>query len=43
VKLVEIKSGEIVWAYAVHKKNSARGSQSTAEACAKHMKGAVAK
>lgn len=43
VKLIDLKSGEIVWAYAVHKKNSVRGNQSTAEACAKHMKDAVAK
>ncbi|HWQ55321.1 MAG TPA: hypothetical protein VN442_16665 [Bryobacteraceae bacterium] len=43
IKLVDIKSGEIVYAYAVHKKNSARASQSTAEACAKHLKEAIAK
>ncbi|MEN6532396.1 MAG: hypothetical protein ABFD89_01960 [Bryobacteraceae bacterium] len=43
IKLVNIKSGEVVYAYAVHKKNSARASQSTAEACAKHLKEAIAR
>ena len=41
VKLVHVKSSEVVWAYNVHKKNSARGHQSTAEACAKHFKEVV--
>jgi TolB-like protein len=43
VKLVDAKSGELVWAYAVHKKNSVHGNQSTAEACAKHLKDAIEK
>jgi TolB-like protein len=43
VKLVDAKTGELVWAYAVEKKNSRHGDQSTAEACAKHMKDAIAK
>lgn len=38
VKLVNLKTGEVLWAYNVHKKNSARSRQSTAEACAKHLK-----
>jgi hypothetical protein len=38
IKIVNIKSEEVVFAYAVHKSNSARGRQSAAEACAKHMK-----
>jgi len=38
VKVVDIKSGEVVYGYAVHKGNSYRGKQSAAEACAKHMK-----
>lgn len=42
VKLVDVKSSEVVFAYSVHKKNSARGHQSTAEACAKHLKKAIA-
>ena len=43
IKLIDIKSGEVVYAYAVHKKNSVRANQSTAEACAKHLKEAIAK
>jgi hypothetical protein len=43
MKLVNVKSGEVVFAYSVHKKNSARGNQSTAEACAKHLKEAMEK
>ena len=42
IKLIEISSGDIIYAYAVHKKNSMRANQSTAEACAKHLKEAVA-
>jgi hypothetical protein len=42
VKLVDLKSGDIVFAYAVNKKNSMHGRQTAAEACAKHMKDAVA-
>lgn len=38
IKIVNLKSDEVVFAYAVHKSNSARGKQSAAEACAKHMK-----
>lgn len=41
VRLVDVKTGEVVWAYSVHKKNSARANQSTAEACAKHLKEVV--
>lgn len=41
IKLIDSKSTEVIWAYAVHKKNSARGHQSTAEACAKHLKSIV--
>jgi hypothetical protein len=41
VKLVNLKSGEIVFAYAVNKKNSLHGRQTAAEACAKHMKDVV--
>jgi curli biogenesis system outer membrane secretion channel CsgG len=42
VKLVNIKTGEVVFAYAVNKKNSMHGRQTAAEACAKHMMEAVA-
>jgi hypothetical protein len=42
IKLVEIKTGEVVFAYSVNKKNSLHGRQTAAEACAKHMKEAMA-
>jgi len=38
VRVTNIKTGEVVYAYSVHKENSAHGKQSTAEACAKHLK-----
>jgi hypothetical protein len=38
IQVVHVKSGEVVFAYSVHKANSARGKQSTGEACAKHLK-----
>jgi len=38
IKVANLKTGEIVYAYAVHKKDSAHGQRSTAEACAKHLK-----
>jgi curli biogenesis system outer membrane secretion channel CsgG len=38
VKLVNLKTGEVVFAYAVNKKNSVHGRQTAAESCAKHMK-----
>jgi hypothetical protein len=38
IKVADLKSGEIMFAYAVHKKDSAHGQRSTAEACAKHLK-----
>jgi hypothetical protein len=38
IKVVNIRSGDVVYGYAVHKGNSYRGKQSAAEACAKHMK-----
>ena len=38
VKMVDLKSGNIVFAYSVHKANSVRGKQSAGEACAKHIK-----
>ena len=38
VKVVNIKTGEVVYGYNVHKGNSYRGRQSAAEACAKHLK-----
>jgi hypothetical protein len=41
VKLVNLKTGEVVFAYAVNKKNTLHGRQTAAEACAKHLKTAV--
>lgn len=38
IKVADLKSGQIVYAYAVHKQDSAHGQRSTAEACAKHLK-----
>jgi len=38
IKVAEIATGEVVFAYSVHKGNSARGKQSAGEACAKHLK-----
>jgi len=38
ISVTSIQSGEIVFAYSANKKNSAHGRQTTAEACAKHLK-----
>ena len=38
IKVVDLKSDEMVYAYSVHKTNSVRGKQSAGEACAKHIK-----
>jgi hypothetical protein len=38
VKMVNLKSGTIVFAYSVNKANSVRGKQSAGEACAKHIR-----
>ena len=43
VRLLNAKTSEVVFAYAVHKRNSAHGKQSSAEACAKHIKEIVGK
>ena len=43
IKVVEIKSDEVIFGYSVNKGNSVRGKQSAGEACAKHLKKAVAK
>lgn len=42
IKVVEIKSDEVIFGYSVNKGNSVRGKQSAGEACAKHLKKAVA-
>lgn len=38
VKVSDLKTGTLVFAYSVHKGNSYRGRQSAGEACAKHLK-----
>ena len=38
IKVANLKSGDLVYAYSVHKQSSAHGKQSTAESCAKHLK-----
>jgi hypothetical protein len=41
IKVVYLKSDEVVYGYSVRKGNSYRGKQSAAEACAKHLKGKI--
>jgi hypothetical protein len=43
VKMVNLKSGVVVWGYNVNKSSSARGKQSSSEACAKHLKEKIEK
>ncbi|HZR25099.1 MAG TPA: hypothetical protein VFA59_16005 [Vicinamibacterales bacterium] len=38
IKIINIKSGTIVFGYNVNKSNSFKGKQSSSEACAKHLK-----
>ena len=38
IQVANLSSGEVVFAYSANKGNSAHGKQSTAEACAKHLK-----
>jgi hypothetical protein len=38
IKVVNLRSGTVVFGYNVNKRSSARGKQSSAEACAKHLK-----
>jgi hypothetical protein len=38
IKISNLKTGEIAYAYSVHEENSTHGKQSSAEACAKHLK-----
>jgi hypothetical protein len=42
IKVVDLKTGAVIFGYSVHKGNSARGRQSAGEACAKHLKAIVA-
>ena len=41
IQVANLKSGEVTWAYSVHKQSSAHGKKSTANACAKHLKEAI--
>lgn len=43
VKMVNLKTSTVVWGYNVNKGSSARGKQSSAEACAKHLKEKIEK
>jgi hypothetical protein len=43
ISVANLQSGEVVFAYSVNKKNSAHGKQTSAEACAKHLKQALEK
>ena len=43
VNLINLKTGVVVFGYAVSKVNSVNGKQSAAEACAKHLREAVQK
>ena len=43
VQMIDRKSGAIVFAYSVDKKNTLHGQQTTAEACAKHLKEQIEK
>ena len=38
MKVTNLQSGAVVYAYSVNKMNSYKGKQSAAEACAKHLK-----
>lgn len=41
ISVTDLKTGEVVFAYSVHKASSAHGKRTTAEACAKHLKKAI--
>lgn len=43
ISMVSAKTQEVVFAYAVNKKNTLHGMQTSAEACAKHLKLAIEK
>lgn len=43
IAVKDAHSGNLVWAYNVDKSNAARANQSTAEACAKHLKEEMSK
>ena len=41
--MVNLKTDTVVWGYNVNKSSSARGKQSSSEACAKHLKEKIEK
>src|SRR5579863_6619621 len=43
ISIVDQKTGDVIYAYEVNKGSSARGKQSAAEACAKHVKEKIEK
>ncbi|MBZ5493527.1 MAG: hypothetical protein LAO76_21630 [Acidobacteriia bacterium] len=43
INVTEIKTGDVVFAYSVHKGNSVRGKQSAGEAIGKHLNEAIGK
>jgi len=43
IKVVDLKTGTVVFGYNVNKSSSFRGKQSSAEACAKHLKEKIEK
>jgi hypothetical protein len=43
VQMIDQRTGAIVFAYSVDKKNTLHGQQTTAEACAKHLKEQIEK
>ena len=43
IQVIDVKSSEVVFAYSVHKRSSAHGKRSSAEACAKHLKEKIEK
>jgi hypothetical protein len=43
IKVVNLKNGTVVFGYNVNKSSSARGKQSSAESCAKHLKEKIEK
>ncbi len=41
IRVSNIKTSEVVWAYSVHLEASTHGKRSSAESCAKHLKEAI--
>lgn len=41
IRVTDLKSGVVVFAYSYHTQNSAHGKQTSAESCAKHLKNAI--